>query len=128
MTSFTRDDGVVLSWLARVLAVLAVLGVILFDAGSITTNYFGLQTTADEIASTLSTLERTGQIRNSVDLEAQARVLADEADAHVVSAVMDTQGVIHVRLRRKARTLFVGLIDPIRHWARATAEARSSSQ
>jgi hypothetical protein len=123
-----RDErGVVVSWIIKLLLGLAVFGAILFDAGSITTNYFGLQTTADEIAATMSTIERSGEAFNQRILEEGAAALAEEANAKLVSAEIDSQGIIRIRLKRKAGTLIVGNVGPIKSWGRATAGGQAST-
>ena len=127
MSRIKDERGIVVSWIVKLLLGLAVFGAMLFDAGSITTNYFGLQTTADEIAATMSTLERSGEAFNQRILEENAAALAREANAKLVSAELDSQGVIHIRLRRRARTLIVSNIGAIKDWGRATAAGKAST-
>lgn len=119
--------GVVVSWLVKLTIFLAVFCTILFDAGSITTNYFGLQSTADEIAAAMSTLKGSGDTFNHRILEEEAAKLAEGADAKLVSAELAADGVIHIRLKRKATTIIVGNFRPIRSWGKATASGTAST-
>ena len=126
-----RDErGVVISWLVKLLLGLAVFGVILFDAGSIIVNFFGLDSAADEIAVAVSTSVRSGEIapNDRSSLETATKELAKEAKAKLVSVNVDQDGVLHVRLKRTAKTLIVGRIGPIKKWAKATADGRAGTK
>ncbi|MGI8407816.1 MAG: hypothetical protein ACR2L3_04835 [Actinomycetota bacterium] len=123
-----RDErGVIVSWLVRLLIGLAVVAVVLFDAGSIAVNFFGLDSTADEIAVAVSLGIQSGEPVDQQDLEAQATALATEADAKLVKVELDDEGRVHVHLKRVAKTLIVRLIGPAKHWARARAEGIAGS-
>ncbi len=138
-----RDEtGVVFNWLVKLILGLAIGGVILFDAGSIAVNFFGLDSAADEVANTLATEIASGQLseaeartlqtcsRRSVatPLCSEVRAKTREYDARIVEVILDLQGEIKVRLRRTADTLLVQRIGPIEDWATATAEGRASTQ
>lgn len=123
-----RDErGVIVSWLVKLLAGFAVVSVVLFDAGSIAVNFFGLDSTADEIAVAVSLGIRSGQPVDQRALDAEAIALAEEADAKLVKVEVDTEGRVHVHLKRVAKTLVIRLIGPVKHWARATAEGIAGS-
>lgn len=115
------------SWIVKLAIFLAVFCTILFDAGSITTNYFGLQSTADDIAAAMATLKDSGDPFNSRILEEEAAKLAEGADAKLISAELAADGVIHIRLKRNATTLIVENLRPIRSWGKATASGTAST-
>jgi hypothetical protein len=125
---FVNDQrGVVVSWIVKLTIFLAVFCTVLFDAGAITTNYFGLQSTADDIALAMATIKESGDTFNQRVLEEEAAKLAEEADAKLISAELSFDGVIHIRLKRKATTLIVANLRPIRSWGRATVSGTAST-
>ena len=132
------ERGIVVDWLIRVIIGLAVVGVVLFDAGSIMVNRFGLDSAANDVAVAVSTTV-AGSAGHGVNLsdhevflEVKEVVQSEEngvSGARVVrkGTHIDDQGVIHVKLRRTADTLIVNRIDAISHWARATATGRAGT-
>lgn len=136
-TSDRHDErGLVAAWLARVLVVIALTGVALFDLGSIAANFFTLDGTADEVAVEVSTLASTGtqaipnlqcNRRSRVPACVSAYTVARAHGVRVVSASYDQQGIFHIELRRTAKTLVVGRIGAIEDWATATASAQAGT-
>ncbi len=125
----TDDRGIVVNWLVKIIIGLAIGGVILFDAGSIAVNYFGLDGAADEIANQLATDIVSGAL-NSQDehtIELQARKEARKREAKLTKFDIDANGDIHIRLKRVAETLVVSRIPPIEDWAKSTAEGQAST-
>lgn len=123
MVNMIKDErGIIVGWLVRLGVGLAVAAVVLFDAGSIAVNFFGLDSTADEIAVEVSTDLQPGQPVDQDALQAEAKALAKEASAKLVKVEVDAEGRVHVHLRRVAKTLIVRLIGPAKDWAKATAE------
>ena len=128
-----RDErGIVISWLVRILAGLAIAGVVLFDAGSIVLNVFAVNDTAQDVAVDVATELIAGgdaipnlqcERRSSHLLCRQAYRIARENGVKIVSARFDQQSVFHVEVRKTATTLIVGRIDAISDWAEATASA-----
>jgi hypothetical protein len=128
MRLYGDERGVILSWFAKVAVVWAVIGVLLFDAGSMVVNYVGLDSTADDIANSLAVdIAANGGEVNPVAVTDAAKVLARDAGARLKQAEVDSEGVLHIRLRRSARTLFASRIEGLRPWAEATATARAST-
>jgi len=126
-----RDDrGVVLNWLVKVIIAFAIGGVILFDAGSILVNFFGLDGAADEIANMLATDVSSGKlnVNDETTIEDVARKEARKREAKLTKFDIDAKGQIHVRLRRSAETLVVSRISPIEDWAESTAEGKAATQ
>jgi hypothetical protein len=128
MRSLRDERGVVLNWLFKITLVLAVLGVVIFDAGSIAVNFFGLDSTADDMAVILTTEIGSGGLPDSQSpqLIARAEQLAAENSARLKEVTYDGE-VLRVVLKRKATTLIVGRIGPLKDWTRATAEGQSGT-
>ncbi|HWC15226.1 MAG TPA: hypothetical protein VG929_11640 [Actinomycetota bacterium] len=119
-----RDEhGIIVGWLGKLLIAFVLVGIVIFDGGAILINFFTLDSTADEIAIKLTT-DSTQPLRVH-DIEPQARTLAKEAGARLVSLSVD-DNMIYLTLRRRATTLVVGRIGPIADWARATAEGQAA--
>lgn len=123
------DRGIVVSWLVKIVIGLAIAGVILFDAGAIVVNFFGLDGAADEIANQMSTDITAGTITDfeEHELKAQARKEARKREAKLTKFSIDAQGDIHVRLKRTADTLIVSRIPWIEDWGTQTAEGQAST-
>ena len=133
-----RDDrGLVGSFLAKMVVGFAIAAVILFDAGSIAVNYFGLSSTAGDIAVQVATgiTQTGGASLTNVNCGpggsgpswcAQAAQLAKDADARLVTASIDQTGVLHITLKREANTLIVSRIDAISKWGKASADGQAS--
>lgn len=121
------ERGLIFSWLAKLVLGFAIVAVVIFDAGAILVNFFTLDSTADEIAVSITT-ETTGQRLDERLFLERAQPLADEAGARLVAVEFDPNGkVVKITLRRKADTLVVGRISWIKNWARATAEGQSGT-
>jgi hypothetical protein len=123
------DRGIVINWLVKILIALAIGGVILFDAGSIAVNFFGLDGAADEIANQMATDITSGKlnIQDESGLELEAQKEARKRDAKLTKFEVDLEGNIHIRLKRVAETLIVSRIPPIEDWAKSTAEGQAST-
>ena len=121
---FSDERGGIVKWLLT----LVILGVILFDAGSIVFNIFSIDAAADDIAVEVTTGGSLDAIHNQAALEARALELAKEKDAKLVSFSVGTDGIVRLKLRRKAHTLLVGRIDAISDWARATGDGQASTR
>jgi hypothetical protein len=123
------ERGILISWLVRLILSFAVIAVILFDTGSIILNFFSLDSTARDIAVSLSTEvdPRSHTLQDQQILEQQVEELADEAEARMVSVVLEDRAIV-VTLRRRAETILVDRIGLIRDWGLATADGRSATQ
>ena len=100
---FPDDRGMVASWLLRVVVAFAVFGLVIFDAGAMTVNYFGLDSSANDILYALRS--DTAVLSNPTQLQQRAAELAAEDEAQLVRANVDSKGWLHVRIRRRAKTL-----------------------
>lgn len=124
MNSFRDERGVIVDWLAKTVLFLALLGLVLFDAASVAVNSIGLQGVADETAAAVSA-DLTGAGRpTATEIAEQAHALASEHGARLLKAEIDSQGVVLIKMRRTAKTLFLGRIEAAKKWTKATAVAR----
>jgi phosphoribosylformimino-5-aminoimidazole carboxamide ribonucleotide (ProFAR) isomerase len=116
-------------WLLKLVVAFVVVGVIVYDGASIVSNFFTLDNKATEIAVDLSTAITSREVgpTETLKLEERAKQSAKESGARVLGVEVAKDGSVTVRLRRRADTLVVGRIGPIEGWARATADARSST-
>lgn len=119
-----NERGVIADWLLKLIAGLAIAGVIIFDGGSMLVNFFTLDSTAQEIATSITHSLANKEIDPTQrDIELKAKELAAEAQVKLVRAKLDTAGRLYIKLRRTASTVVVGRIGPIEDWAKATADA-----
>lgn len=122
-TDLLHDErGIIVGWLAKLIIGFVIVGILIFDGGAILINFFTLDSTADDIARELTTETISQSFTSQANLEIAAREHAKAARARLVSVSVDESKRIHVVLRRRATTLVVGRIEPIKNWARATAE------
>ena len=131
MRSFLRDEnGVIASWFARIAITTAAVGVVLFDAGAIAVNFFGLDATADDVAVSVSNAAKNAPGEPTAPLlEEEAKRLAKEADARLIEFEYDAvRKQISLTIRREANTVIVSRLGAIEDWGKATAESRASTQ
>lgn len=122
-----NERGVILNWLVKIILVLAIVGVVLYDVGAVVVNYVGLDSTADDIAIAIST-EVGGGATDQTQLEADAKALAHEAGARLIAVIIDPQAnTVSVKLKRTAKTLIVRRVEPLEDWGRATSTGRSGT-
>ena len=127
MRALSNERGVIIDWLGKTVLMLALFGVLLFDGASVTVNHLGLASTAEDIAAAVSTDVTGSSTADAATIEDEAKLLAREASARLVVAELDTQGVVHIKLRRQAKTLILGRIGATEEWTRATANARAAT-
>ena len=137
MTRENDQSGVILSWFLRVGLFLVVIGVILFDIGSIVVNKVTLTSSAEEVAVSISlTLsDRPGDTiyADSIIYDMAVDVVEDEANGVSGARVlrkgteMDDQRVVHVRLRRRSETLITDLISPLKKYTVATGDGQAGT-
>lgn len=115
-------------WLVKIALGIAVAGVLVYDAGAIAVNFFGLDSTATDVANELSSAVGDGDVdpHNQHELQRAARRYARPRGARVAGASYDTENqAIRVRLRREADTLIVGRVGLVEDWGKATADGRA---
>jgi hypothetical protein len=133
---FLHDQrGIIINWLLKLLLVLSIIGVIVFDTGSVVVNHFTLDSAANDAAIALSLAIETDEFgtNDAQVVEAAKTLIASDqtlaGDARVVArrTHVDEEGVIHVTLRRTANTLVVQRVEAIRKWGIATTEGTAST-
>ena len=121
-----RDErGVIVGWFGKMLVGFIVVGIAIFDGGSILVNFFTLDSRADEIAVELTTGVSPGSL-SLTSIEPQAREAARESGARLISVTIEGN-IVHVTLRRRASTLIIGRIGPLENWTRATADGQAGT-
>ena len=113
-----NDRGdIVLGWLTKVVAVLAVLGVIGFDLISLGTSYFQAEDHANAAARAAADAHRTGSNLQAAYDAALAEVVehGDTIDAGSFTVAPD--GRVSLTLRRTAPTLIMEKVAPLREMA-----------
>src|SRR6476469_6633079 len=97
-----RGD-IVLGWLVRVVALLAVVGVMAFDGLSIASSRLSIEDQARDAARAAA---------DTCDTEPNATIVLNPKTFSV-----DRSGIAHVTVTRTAPTFVVRLIPPLRHLA-----------
>jgi hypothetical protein len=109
--------------LLRVCLVIAIIGLVLFEAGSVAWNYFGVDSTADDIAFEVAASLSDG-VQVYAKLEDQAKSLAKESGAKLLDLKITAEDV-QVKIRREATTFVISRVDAIADWGTAAATGRA---
>ncbi|MGH2734346.1 MAG: hypothetical protein ACRDKZ_02100 [Actinomycetota bacterium] len=122
------ERGIVVSWLARIVIAVMVVGVLLYDSAAVGVNYFRLDAKASEIALELSNVGGDPRSNQWV-LEKEALGLAQASGAQLVSVHQNPEKeVVLVKLERRAKTLVLERVGSLAEWATATATGRASTE
>ena len=127
-----NDRGdIVLSWLVRVIALLAVVGVMAFDVLSVGSSRLSIDDQATTAArAAADSWAASHDLQGAFDAAWRSATEADATnDVDVKSFSIDAGGVAHVTLRREAPTFIVRLIPPLRRLAvvRAVGDSQPST-
>ena len=135
--NFHGDErGVIISWFVKIAVFMSVLVVVLYDVGSIVVNEVSLDSTADEIAIavSLSVDEGGASVTLFTDDEIWrlARAAAEEDNITGVKILkkgteVDDEGIVHIRLRRRASTLVTKHISPLKKYTVATGDGQAGT-
>jgi hypothetical protein len=117
------ERGLITGWFGKLLIGFALVGVLIYDGGSIVVNLFTLDSRADEIAIELTTGASPGTLTLAT-IEPRARELAKESGARLSSLRVENN-IVYVELKRKASTLVVGRISFLEDWTRSTAQGQA---
>ena len=113
-----NDRGdIVLGWLTKVMAVLAVLGVIGFDLISLGTSYFQAEDHANTAARAASDAHRAGSNIQAAYDAALAEVVEHGDTIDTDSFAVGPDGRVSLTLRRTAPTLIMEKVGPLREIA-----------
>lgn len=119
------ESGIIVNWLLKIGVVLLVIGVVGFDIGSIVVNNFTLSSSAEDVAVAVSlSIDDSSRPPTSfADLEIYNMAVEeiDDEESGVAGAQVmkkgtnvDDEGIVHIRLRRKADTLITHWIGPLK--------------
>jgi hypothetical protein len=108
MAIHRNQDGVLVSWLMKLLAFTAVAAFVLLNAGAIVTNMFSLSDKADQIAVSVSTSMANDQGMTTYQAQTMAEKMASDSGARLIRLWVDGQNVLHVRLKRSAHVALIG--------------------
>jgi hypothetical protein len=136
MRGSRNESGVIVSWLVKLVLFFAILGTVLFDFGSIVVNEVTLDSSADQVAIAVSLRVGSQPPQLFTDQEifdmAKAEIhdpTSGVAGAHVAKkgTDIDDAGVVHVVLKRRARTLVTHYIGPLKHFTIGTGSGQAST-
>jgi len=128
MQQWRNERGVILDWLLKVVLVLALVGVVVFEMASLVVNHVGLDSAANDIALAVSTSVSSRGFTSQADLEEEVGSLAKEAGARVVKVRLnEVEHRLRIKLARRAETLIVGRVPALRPWTRATAASSAGT-
>jgi hypothetical protein len=130
MNPMRNQRGVVVEWLLKIVIFIAVAGVVLFDTGSIVVNRLSAQATAEDVATVAANEVAFAETDiNPIDLEEAVEAEAEKRDVKVLKFDYDPEeGILSVRIRKKALTIVAGRFDVFKDWIRATGEATASTK
>lgn len=117
-----RERGdIVLGWLTRLTASLALLGLVGFDAVSLCAARFQAEEHAQQAArAAVESYAGSRDVQRSYD--AALAVVAPSGDTiDVESYLIGSDGSVTLRLRRKVATLLIEKVPPLRDWATTTS-------
>ena len=131
------ESGIVVSWLVKLLLFFAIVAVVLYDVGSILINNITLASSADQVAIAVS-IKVSDAVPGTIFTDQQIYDLAqaevsDPTDgvsgARVArnGTMLDPEGVVHIRLKRRAKTLVTKYISPLKHFTVGTGSGQSST-
>ena len=126
MDTLGRDRGsIVIGWLTKLVVVLAVVGVIMFDVVSVSAARVGAEDDASQAA------ESAGfEWRSTHDVQQSYQAALDSlpSDSESIPAksfVIDSSGTVHLTVHRLTRTMLVQHIGPLKHFTVVTAHGVS---
>ena len=130
------ESGIIISWLVKIGLLLAVIGVVGFDVGSIVVNKVTLDSSAEEVAITVSIAISDSPVATFQDTQVYdmaVTIVEDEVDGVEGARVLrkgteiDDEGNVHIRLRRRAETLVTELIGPLKKHTVAIGDGQAGT-
>lgn len=123
------DGGdVVLGWLTRVVVILSLVAVVVFDTLSIASARLGLADDANAAAQAAN----YAWVQMNGNAQAAQDAAVDYAEARgeqlsPTSFSISSAGVVRLTLERRANTLVVGRLGPLKRLAETTAQGSAST-
>jgi hypothetical protein len=128
MNTDRRDSGsIVIGWLTKLVVMVAVIGVMLFDALSVTAAHIGAKDDASQAATIAVGEWRTS---HNVQMAYQAAVDSLTSDSEEIPArdfVVNSDGSVQLVLQRSVKTLLVHRIGPLKQYSVVTAHGEASA-
>ncbi|HEX6263335.1 MAG TPA: hypothetical protein VF097_10865 [Actinomycetota bacterium] len=119
-----RDErGILVAALVRLVIFLALLGLVLFETGSVIWSRLSAQDTADAAATTAVTAYRDSRDVRVAEQEARRTVEDKDESAEMTFFHVQTDGSVTVRVRKKAQTLVIQHIGFLEGFTRARGSA-----
>lgn len=119
------ESGQISNWLVKIILVLAIAGVLIIEGGAVLVARGTSAEAAQEAASEAAFEIKTQGIRS--DPEAAAREFATSKGVEFVSITYDQAAAkVTVTVRRKAKTLFIHKIEPLKKYTVATSSFTKS--
>lgn len=113
----TRDSGsIVVGWLVKIALVLAIFGVAAFDTISVGVARLNGSDDASTAASAAAAEWKTTHNLNETVLAAQGAISNLDEQILPQSLTVDSDGTVHLLLRREATTLLMHKIGPLRKY------------
>jgi hypothetical protein len=126
MDTLRRDRGsIVIGWLTKLVVVLAVVGVILFDVVSVSAARIGAEDDASKVAQAAGFEWRTSHDIQRAYEVAVENLPTDTESIPAGSFSIDTAGTVRLVVRRETRTMLVQHIGPLKQYRVVTAHGRS---
>ncbi len=130
-----NESGVIVSWLVRVVLLIAVIGIVLFDVGSIIVNTVSLSSSAEDVAVDVSVTvgDSSTLVPDERIYDLATEVVADEANGVAGARVVrkgtgiDEEGIVHVRLRRRTDTIVTKFIGPLKKRTIAVVDGQAGT-
>ncbi len=124
-----RDAGdVILSWLTRLVAGLAITAVVGFDALSIGVAHVSAMDDANSAATAASVAWRADHGNLDATLQAAQGSASQHGETVLPASLhVDADGTVHLRLERDATTLLVRHLGPLRSWATVVVNGSGKS-
>lgn len=119
-----ENGGIVTSWLLRLLIILALFGIAVFEAGSILIARVQVDGIAIDAAAEAGS--EYARFHSEPSAEQAAKDVARRSDARVVDFRISADGrEVVVTVEKRAKTIFVHKIEALRRWtlARSTHSA-----
>lgn len=117
---YRRDEGVIVNWLAKVALVLLVLGIVVYEAGVVIYTNFSTAEVASKAADEANFIYHN--TRSATEAEEAAREIVAQEGGEFVEFIIDLSAKeVSVTVRKKAVTLFIHKIGPLRKQTDVTA-------
>lgn len=120
------ERGVIVTWLFKIVLVLGLIGFVLFNAGAMAVNTFGLSSTATDIAVQVSSDMSSQPSMTITQAATEAQGLAHEHGAHLSKIwINQDDDTLHIELRRRADVLLIGKVKSLKPYVVARATGQS---